>query len=71
MITLSDIMKEILQIKNRQDELERLQPATGSSKQNWRHSTPMGKMTQEQQQRWDSQRRNQFQASQSSQRLRN
>lgn len=56
-ITLKDIMKEIMAIKIRQDAQEKYQPNRSDNKV-WRN--PIN--TQEQEEAWDSQRRNQSQS---------
>ena len=62
-ITLTDIMKELMSIKARQDIQEQKQNTTRSNESNWRH--PKKRFTQEQHKAWDSQRRNRSQNSQS------
>ena len=55
-ITLTDIMKELMAIKARQDIQERAQ--TNSNSQNWRKNRSQSRSTQERHEAWDSQRRN-------------
>ena len=62
-ITLTDIMKELMSIKARQDIQEQKQNTSRSDDQDWRH--PRKRNTQEQHKAWDSQRRNRSQYSQS------
>ena len=66
-ITLTDIMKELMAIKARQDLQEKYQNNPNSDNSNWRHPSSQPRSTQSQQRAWDSQRRNQSQRSQRSQ----
>ena len=65
-ITLKDIMKEIVSIKVRQDLQEKAQK-NSSHNSNWRKPNSQRRNTQQQHRAWDSQRRNESQYSQNSQ----
>ena len=67
-ITLTDIMKEIMSIKARQDLQERNQTTHRSDDQDWRKPDSQNRRsTQDDHRDWDSQRRNRSQRSQRSQ----
>ena len=60
---VTDIMKEIMSIKARQDIQEKNQAQNRSDNQDWRQSGTQPRSTQDRHRDWDSQRRNQTQKS--------